>query len=132
MYFTVNRKCELTPSSTSSFGIGGNCRQSIAHRRCWSIKMLYSINPMEDASQTNHPTSRCGGRSDYPRTPQDTPGHPQDTQGYPRTHLISYIIHLFIHLFIHSDENKAKMASNSFHFQVHSFEKALLNTAEKP
>ena len=64
-----------------------------------------------------------------------TPGHPripQDTQGYLRTHLISYIIHLFIHLFNHSDENKAKMASNSFHFQVHSFEKVLLNTAEKP
>ena len=65
------------------------------------------------------------GRSDYPRTPQDT-------QGYPRTHLISYIIHLFTHLFIHSDKNKAKMASNSFHFQVHSCEKVLLNTAEKP
>ena len=63
------------------------------------------------------------GRSDYPRTPQNTPGH-------PRTHLISYIIHLFIHLFIHSEEIKAKMASNSFHFQVHSFEKVLLNTAE--
>ena len=60
-----------------------------------------------------------------------TPGHPripQDTQGYPRTHLISYLIHLFIH----SDENKAKMASNSFYFQVHSFEKVLLNTADKP
>ena len=65
------------------------------------------------------------GRSDYPRTPQDTPG-------YHRTHLISYIIHFFFHLFIHSDENKAKMASNSFNFQVHSFEKVLLNTAEKP
>ena len=49
------------------------------------------------------------------------------TPGYPRTHLISYIIHLFIH----SDENKAKMASYSFHFQVHSFEKVLLNTSEK-
>ena len=64
-----------------------------------------------------------------------TPGHPrlsQDTQGYHRTHLISYIIHLFTHLFIHSAENKAKMASNSFHFQVHSFKKVLLNTAEKP
>ena len=63
------------------------------------------------------------GRSDYPRTPQDTPGHPK----IPQMHLISYVIHLFIH----SDENKAKMASNSFHFQVHSFEKVLLNTAEK-
>ena len=61
----------------------------------------------------------------YPRTPKDTPRH-------PKTHLISYIIYLLIHLFIHSDENKAKMASNSFHFQVHSFEKVLLNTAEKP
>ena len=61
---------------------------------------------------------------DYPRTPQD--------RAYPRTHLISYIIHLFIHLFIHSDENKAEIASNTFHFQVHSFEKVLLNTAEKP
>ena len=71
------------------------------------------------------------GRSDYPRAPQDTPGHPrilQDTPRYPGAHLISYLIHLFIH----SDENKAKMASNSFHFQVHSFEKVLLNTAEKP
>ena len=57
-----------------------------------------------------------------------TPGHPR----IPGMHLISYIIHLCIHLFIHSDENKAKMASNSFHFQVHSFEKVLLNTAEKP
>ena len=63
------------------------------------------------------------GRSDHPRTPKDTPG-------YPRTHLISYIIHLFTHLFIHLDENKTKMASNSFHFQVHSFEKVLLNTAD--
>ena len=71
----------------------------------------------------------------HPRIPQDTPGHPmipQDTPKYPRTHLISDIIHLFIHLFIHSDENKAKMASNSFHLQVHSFEMVLLNTAEKP
>ena len=65
------------------------------------------------------------GRSDYPRTPQDT-------QSYPRAHLISYIIHLFNHLFSHLDENKAKMASNSFHFQVYSFEKVLLSTAEKP
>ena len=65
------------------------------------------------------------GRSDYPRIPKDTPRH-------PKTHLISYIIYLLIHLFIHSDENKAKMASNSFHFQVHSFEKVLLNTTEKP
>ena len=56
----------------------------------------------------------------YPRTPQD--------RAYHRTHLISYIIHLFIH----SDENKAEIASNTFHFQVHSFEKVLLNTAEKP
>ena len=75
------------------------------------------------------------GRSDYPRTPQDTPGHPripQDTPRYLRTHLISYIIHLFMHLFIHSGENRTKMVSNSFHFQVHSFEKVLLNTAEKP
>ena len=72
------------------------------------------------------------GRSDYPRTPQDTPGHPRTPKGYPGTHLISYIIHLFTHLFIYSDENKAKMASNSFHFQVHSFEKVLLNIAEKP
>ena len=47
-----------------------------------------------------------------------TPGHPripQNTEGYPRTLLISYIIHLFTHLFIHSDENKAKIAPNSFH-----------------
>ena len=51
-----------------------------------------------------------------------TPGHPR----IPRTHFISYIIHLFIY----SVENKAKI--NSFHFQVHSFEKVLLNTAEKP
>ena len=60
-----------------------------------------------------------------------TPGHPripQNTPRYPRMHLISYIVHLFIH----SDEKKANMTSNSFHFQVHSFEKVLLNTAEKP
>ena len=71
----------------------------------------------------------------HPRIPQDTPGHPrisQHTPRYPKTHLISYIIHLFIHLFILSDENKAKMASNSFHFQAHSFEKVQLNTADKP
>ena len=46
------------------------------------------------------------GHPEYPRTPQVTPR-------YPRTHLIFYIIHLFIH----SDENKAKTASNSFHFK---------------
>ena len=61
----------------------------------------------------------------HPRTPKDTPGHTR----IPQAHLISYIIHLFTHLFIHSDENKAKMASYYFHFQVHSFEKVLLNTA---
>ena len=71
---------------------------------------------------------RKRGRSDYPRTLQDTPGHSK----IPQDAFNSYIIHLFIHLFVHSDENKAKMTSNSFHFQVHSFEKVLLNTAEKP
>ena len=64
----------------------------------------------------------------HPRTPKDTPGHPKIPQDAFNFHLI----HLFIHIFIHSDENKAKMASYSFHFQVHSFEKVLLNTSEKP
>ena len=41
--------------------------------------------------------------------PQDTPGHPK----IPQDAFFPYLIHLFIH----SDKNKAKMASNSFHFK---------------
>ena len=48
-------------------------------------------------SQRGNFVAGAGGRSDYPRTPQDTPGHPR----IPQDAFNSYIIHLFTHLFIH-------------------------------
>ena len=50
---------------------------------CTEIKLSNSI----DYSAINELSSIIG-RSDYPRTPQDTPGH---SSGHPRTHLFPNI-----------------------------------------